>query len=197
LRLKCQRAQARGLRFGILVALLEAEGVHADHERVAGHARGPVRQDARDAVAEVQRIAAEEVHEVRHLQRHDVARAVDQHAVERFGAGVPFTGGQQARGGGEGLLARGRADERLVGGIERGDRVVGEATLEERHEDQGLGAIRGGEGRIQGEGLVQRGDRVAAEGAGGDERALVGLQGGGLGEGDGQAAGVFVHGGLR
>ena len=43
----------------------------------------PVRQHARDAVAQVERVAAIEVHQVRHLQRERVARMVDQHAVER------------------------------------------------------------------------------------------------------------------
>ena len=69
-----------GLGRAIVAHLLEAEGVHAEREAIARHLFIPGRQHARDAVAQAERIAHEEIADVRDLQREQIARVIDQHS---------------------------------------------------------------------------------------------------------------------
>jgi hypothetical protein len=151
-------------------------------------------QHARHAIAQVQRIASEEIHEVRDLQREDVAGVIDEHAVERFGAAMPVALREAARGGGQRLLARRRPGERRLRGIQHGERIGAEAALEEGHQQQGLGGMGAGEIGSDREGFVERRQRIAAERASRVEGSFVGLQRAGVGNGERKAAGIFQHG---
>ena len=64
-----------------VAALLESEGVEAEHEAEARHALVPGRQNPGHPVALVDRVAQQHVGEVGQLQGEQVARIVDQHRL--------------------------------------------------------------------------------------------------------------------
>jgi hypothetical protein len=192
-----ERAQAGSFGLRVLVALLHSEGVHPDHERVAGQPWRPCREHARDAVAKVERVTANEVHEVRELDREDVARVLDQDAVEGGHAAMPVADRQLASGCRKESLPLGGLGEGGSALVQRGQRVVGKAALEKTQKDQCFGRVGGGEVGGKRERLFDRCNRIAPIGPQGPKRALVRLQGGVVGEGQGQSAGVFVHARVR
>ena len=173
LRLDRERGARGLLGLGVLVHLLEAERVHAEHVRVAGNVAAPVRQHARDAVAQVQRVAAVEVHQVRDLQRERVAGKVREHRVERAAGGMPVAGGD----------LRGRLQQPELAGV-RARAVVARCRdrlrdrrrvlpFGQRREHQRLHQVAGDEiGRL-GERAVDRGDRIADVGLELADRRLV------------------------
>jgi hypothetical protein len=180
----------------VLVALLEAERVHAEHVRVAGHLVPPVRQHARDAVAQVERVAAVEVHQVRDLQRERVARVVDEHRVERRARVVPGAVRQVLRGGGQPALARVGLRAVLARqrhGVGDGARVL---ALGERREHERLERVAGDEVGRGDRGAVDRGDRVADVRVQlADRRLVEGDRFGGSGR-QRDPAGIVLHGAL-
>src|SRR5262249_45158271 len=80
--LERESAAAGLFRFGVLIALFEPEGVHAENIGVAGNVGSPVWQHTRDARTKVSTITAEEVHEVSSLDRKRIARIVDEDVIE-------------------------------------------------------------------------------------------------------------------
>ena len=177
LRLDLERLARRAFRLGVLVALLQAERLHSKDVRIARHRRAPVRQHARDPVAQVQRVAAQEVHQVRGLQRDGIARVVDQHRVEGPAGVVPLVAHELVAGGQQQLLAR-RHDRRVrARGVEGGRRVRDVLLLGQRVEQERLEQVRRHERRIGGKRGIERGERIAAIGLVLAEGGLVVLDG--------------------
>jgi hypothetical protein len=91
-RLLGERRAPGGLGAGVVAGLLEAEGVHAEHRRPAGHVLGPVRQGAGDAVAQGPGVGAVEVGEVAGLEGDDVALLSDPPPFKRKATHGPGLG---------------------------------------------------------------------------------------------------------
>ena len=178
LRLDVERAARGRLGLGVLVHLLEPEGVHAEHVGVSGRGGVPVRQHARHAVAQVERVAAVEVHEVRRpaarARRADGRRARGRargtrHASRRRrstgrraagrarGRWRPFRGATLRRPmrdrGHQRLLARGehreRAEEVARDEVGRVRRARHRAWRRDRRRRTGTGAARLRTGRAR------------------------------------------------
>jgi hypothetical protein len=132
-----ERALGGRPRLRVLVALLEAERVHAEDVRVARHTRAPARQHARDAVAKVRSVAAEEVEQVRGLEREGISRVVDEHTIEGRARLVPVAIDEAAGRRDQQALAIVGGAGKLLGGPHAVAREQGEPLLAGRHQDAG------------------------------------------------------------
>ena len=84
----------------VVAALLQAEGIHAQEEAVAGVGGGPVGQGAGQAAAQIVLVAVIKVGQVADLKRQGVTRMVGQKAVVYRARAVPVAlrPGLQGRG---------------------------------------------------------------------------------------------------
>ena len=197
-RLDRERALGGRDRLVVLIALLESERVEAEHVRVPRHVGRPLGQHARDAVAQVQRVAAQEVEQMRGLERDRVARVRDEDAIEQRRGAAPVAVDQPAQGDGVHPLA-----------------IVGGAALDEAFERREAGArqleearlaVDGEHGRLEGvterevgarfERAIDRGERVTSVALELPDRLLEQGEAGGIGMRDGFSAKVGgTHGG--
>ncbi len=79
-----QRAARRLLGASIFPVLLEAEGVHRKHARVARRLRAPLRENLRHAVAQHPPATEPEVERVSDGERKDISRLVDDDGAVQF-----------------------------------------------------------------------------------------------------------------
>ncbi|MCZ7599701.1 MAG: hypothetical protein M5U09_20805 [Gammaproteobacteria bacterium] len=184
----------RGLGAAVLVALLEAEGLHAEDVGVAGHVAVEVTDDAADAVAQAYGIAEIEVGQVTALDGERVAGPRGKHAVPRRPRLVPAAFHEVARGGGQHPLAVVRlvrqglglldalADRRQILALAHHQHGAGIEDVAEH--ETGVLLDGGGEG-------LGRVAEIALELV---QRLLVRLQRAGLAGRDGHAAGVGAGG---
>ena len=91
-------AHANGFGLWVEVALLEAEGVHAEHEPEQRMVLVPGEQHAASPVAQADGVAAEEVELVADGQGEDVPRVLDGEGGEAFAGAVEVAGGVGAGG---------------------------------------------------------------------------------------------------
>ena len=84
----------------VVAVFLQAERVHAEHIAIARHARVPVRQHLRDAVAQHFPVAEPKVERVGDLQRQAVARVFDDYRAVTSQREVRVAVEPGARGGG-------------------------------------------------------------------------------------------------
>ena len=159
-RLEVERAAAGVLGAVVVVHLLEAEGVHAEHVAVARNVAVPVRQDARDAVAQHHRLAEEEVALMPELQGQQVARIVDQHgAVEVSGAlQVALEPGAQRLHVPALALVRGRGE--MLRGLEAAAQFGLGAALGRDHHQAGAEAVAEDKAGVRLQHLVDRRERI-------------------------------------
>ena len=185
-RVQPQRLVSSGDRLGAAVGFLQREGVGAQHERVAG----VVRQQALGQRQHLGEAALPEVDVVEPLEDHHVARELRQ-VSPHGGDGVVRLAGRPQR---DGLHVAALALRQRRRGRARGLRRLlrlGEALLEE--ETDGGAGVGEGEAGVGGGGRPEEveGGRLPAEQRA--HRAIVGLQRGGHGGGDGQAVGVAAR----
>jgi hypothetical protein len=136
-----------------------------------------VGQDARHPVAQVERIATDEVHQVGCLQRDGVARVLDQHRVERAARVVPLVADQLVAGGEQLSLARRHGRRVRARGVERRRGVGHVLLLRQRVQGERLEQVRGHERRVGAERRVERREGVAAIGLELGDGGLVVLDG--------------------
>ena len=137
-------------------------------------------------------VAAEEVEQVRDLQRHQVLRLVEQDPLPRIASLLPLAGGARLGGGDVAALAFvGVAGGRELGGTLQ---AVGgheaEAVLGHRQERVGLHQVRQGPGRILGDRGVEVVQRIAVVRQHPPQRLLGMLERAGRGRADGAAASI-------
>ena len=160
-RVQAERVAADVLGALIVRRLLEAEGVHAEQEAVAGHLGVPVRKRLRHVIAQQDRVAEVEVDEVGRLDRDQVARVLDRDRAVQVRGVLEAALRPGARGGDVRLLAGGGAvAEALDGRDARLDQ--GKRALLRGHDGEvGAQRMRHREVRIGGERGVERRERIA------------------------------------
>ena len=94
-RLQFEGAARSTLRVRILIAFLQAESMHAEDVRIARNFFVPVRQHARNAIAQIQRITLEKIHQMRGLNGERVARMFDQDRIESARCFAPLAVDEQ------------------------------------------------------------------------------------------------------
>ena len=72
----------------IFAILFKAKGVHCEHTRISGHARLPLRQDLRDAIAEQEASAQAKVERMCGHERENIARKIDDDRAVKLGRGA-------------------------------------------------------------------------------------------------------------
>ncbi len=150
-----ERAAADVLGAHVVRVLLQAEGVHAEQVAVAGHVVVPVRQRLRHAVAQHQRVAEEEIDDVRGLDCDQVARVLDRDRVVELDRALEVAFQPGARGRDVRALARGGA---IADAVERLDALPDQrqrALLRGHHGEVGLERVRHRKVRVLGERRVE------------------------------------------
>ena len=135
-----------------------------------------MRHHSGDPVAEVQGVAAVEVHDVADLQRERVARVARQHAIDRRAGVMPAAVDQALGRGDEAPLAIVRAGRMPAGRIQRLHHHRYELAFGQRIEHECLQEMPGNKSGRRLQPLVDGGDRIADVALELLERALVARQ---------------------
>ena len=172
-RLARQRFAAGFLGLRIEVALFQAEGVHAEHIGVERIAVVPLGQHPGHAGAQVARVAAVEVEQVRGDQRQQVARMALQDAVPGGAGLVPTAFERQLCRAKVIALARAGIAHQRRGGFERRARLGHQRWLGHGQDQVGLDHVRQAPAGVGLDHGVEGGERVAIKPHQVLQRALV------------------------
>ncbi len=158
--LEVERAAAGVLGAAVVVHLLEAEGVHAEHVAVAGHVAVPIGQHARDAVAQHHGLAEEEVALMPELQGQQVARVVDHDRAEEVGGALQVALEPGAQRGHVPALALVRGRREMLRGLDAAAQFGLGAALGRSHHQAGAEAVAEDETGVRLQHPVDRRERV-------------------------------------
>ena len=159
-----QLHRAAAKAFGALEGevFFQPEGHHAEHVAIAGVLFAPVAAHPGDAVAQHCRAAQHQVAHMRQLQCQQVARVLDEVAVQTAQPRVHVAAGPDAQRGKQRLLARRRRVPAGRGELQAFGCRGEQRQLEGAEHQPGLQQVAGDEVRVVGEHRCQQRQRVHA-----------------------------------